>query len=198
VSPDFDELVGTEVPEEERARLRRAHELLVAAGPLPELPPELEEPRTQEPAEVVPFFNRRRSAAYLIAAAALAAAAFGGGYLAGHRENAFAAVRTVRMHGTSLAPNALASVQVGKADDEGNWPMLVKVSYLPELPPRGYYTIWLTRHGKAVAPCGTFRAHGDKTNVQFNVAYTLKRFDGWVVTKWLPGSHGPGPTMLTT
>jgi hypothetical protein len=198
MTPDFDELVDTDLPAEERDRLRRVHDLLVAAGPLPELPPELEHPQAPDPAEVVPFFNRRRSAVNLIAAAAVAAVAFGGGYLFGHREPGFTAARTVRMHGTAAAPNALASVQIGTPNGEGNWPMLVKTSYLPELPARGYYTIWLTRGGKPVAPCGTFRAHGDTTSVTFNVAYTLKRFDGWVVTKWTPGTEGPGTTMMTT
>jgi hypothetical protein len=42
VSPDFDELVGTDLEPEERDRLRHAHDLLVAAGPLPELSPELD------------------------------------------------------------------------------------------------------------------------------------------------------------
>ena len=197
-TPDFDELVGTDVPAAERERLRHVHDLLVAAGPLPELPPGLEQPRAPEPAEVVPFFNRRRSAAYLIAAAAVVAVAFGGGYLAGNHGGSFTAARTVRMHGTAAAPQALASVKIGSADSEGNWPMLVKVSYLPKLPPGGYYTIWLTRDGKAIAPCGTFRAHGDTTSVTFSAAYKLQRFDGWVVTKWVPGTHGPGPTVMTT
>jgi len=198
MTPDFDELIGTDLPPDERERLRRAHDLLVAAGPLPELPPHLEQPRTPEPAEVVPFFNRRRSAVYLIAAAALAAVAFGGGYLTGHRSGGFAAARTIRMHGTSAAPTALASVQIGTPDSQGNWPMHVTVSYLPQLPPSGYYTIWLTRNGKAYAPCGTFRAHGDTTSVTFTVAYALERFDGWVVTKWVPGQHGNGPAVMTT
>src|SRR5205823_11252602 len=79
--PDFDELVDNDLTEEERERLEGVHELLVAAGPLPELPPYLEHLSAPEPAEVVPFFNRRRSAVAGIAAAAIAAAAFGGGYL---------------------------------------------------------------------------------------------------------------------
>ena len=41
-APDFDELVGKDVPDEERARLLRAHRLLVEAGPPPELSPELD------------------------------------------------------------------------------------------------------------------------------------------------------------
>ena len=41
--PDFRELVG-DLPDEERARLERVHDLLIAAGPPPELPPALVEP----------------------------------------------------------------------------------------------------------------------------------------------------------
>ena len=41
--PDFDELVGQNVPGEERARLRRAHDLLIEDGPPPELSPELDQ-----------------------------------------------------------------------------------------------------------------------------------------------------------
>ena len=40
--PEFEELVGADVGQEERARLQRVHELLVLAGPPPELTPELE------------------------------------------------------------------------------------------------------------------------------------------------------------
>src|SRR5437016_788732 len=73
-----------DVPAEERERLRRAHDLLVAAGPLPELPPELEHRVEPAPAEVVSIFMRRRAAVVGILAAALAALAFGGGFLIGH------------------------------------------------------------------------------------------------------------------
>lgn len=196
--PDFDELVGTDLPPAERERLKRVHDLMVAAGPLPELSPELEELRPPEPAEVVPFFNQRRSAVYAIAAAAIAAVAFGAGYLTHSSGTSFAARETVRLHGTRAAPNALAVVKVGKVDDKGNWPMRVTVSYLPKLPTRGYYSIFLTRNGKPIAECGTFRAHGDTTTVSFNVAYTLKRFDGWVVTAQPAEAHAPGRVVLTT
>ncbi len=42
--PDFHELVGDEGTPEELAKLRRAHDLLIAAGPPPELSPRLAEP----------------------------------------------------------------------------------------------------------------------------------------------------------
>ena len=37
MSPDFDELVGTDLEPDERERLERVHELLLEAGPPPEL-----------------------------------------------------------------------------------------------------------------------------------------------------------------
>ena len=45
------------------------HELLIAAGPPPELPPALADAPEPEPAEVIPFFNRRRHAALAVLAA---------------------------------------------------------------------------------------------------------------------------------
>ncbi|MEP7334479.1 MAG: hypothetical protein ABI717_01745, partial [Actinomycetota bacterium] len=70
--PNFDELIG-DLPPDERERLRRVHELLVAAGPPPELPQLLSSPPVRA--------LRRRRAAALLVAAALALAAFGAGWL---------------------------------------------------------------------------------------------------------------------
>lgn len=197
--PEFDDLVGADVPADERERLRRAHELLVAAGPPPELPPELGHPVAPTGADVVSFFPRRRRAAAALVAAALAAFAFGGGYLFGHSsKSGFATAFEVRMKATPVAPHALASIRIGERDSSGNWPMIVEVSKVPQLAPRGYYTLWLTKQGKPVAPCGSFRARGGSTSVTFTVAYSLKHFDGWVVTRQDPGHHEPGPVVLTT
>ena len=71
--PEFDDLVGTDVPEEERQRLRRAHELLVQAGPPPELSPAMDAvpwpDESQRPA------GKPRQQRLLLLAAALATAA---------------------------------------------------------------------------------------------------------------------------
>jgi len=88
--PDFNEFVGEDVPAEERERLRRAHDLLLAAGPMPELPPGLEEPNVGErPARleenVYQLLPSRRTGAALALAAAIALIAFVGGYTAGFR-----------------------------------------------------------------------------------------------------------------
>jgi hypothetical protein len=201
VTPDFDELVGTDLDPTERARLRRAHDLLVAAGPLPELPQSLAEPGTAEAGVVTPFFNRRRNATLAVLAAAIAAAAFGIGYLTGDRGGGgFAEQKTIVMQGTAAAPpGAIASIGLGKRDKAGNWQMLVRVSNLKKLPPGGYYTLWLTRKGRAVAPCGSFLVSGENTTrVRFTVAYPLRNFDGWVVTEQARGHRDPGRVLLKT
>ena len=204
MSPDFDDLVGTDVDPDERDRLRYAHDLLVAAGPLPELSPALDRtPGIEEEAEVVPFFNRRRHAAIAVLAAAIALAVFGAGYLTGHGRNSdgFGAERVIPMEATPAAPpGASASLTLGAKDDAGNWPMLVRVSNLEKLQRGRYYTLWLTRKGRAVAPCGSFIVSGGDatTEVNFTVAYKLKNYDGWVVTEQARGDRKTGPVLLKT
>jgi anti-sigma-K factor RskA len=202
VTPDFDELVGTDLDPEERERLRRAHDLLVAAGPPPELPPGLVDPSGPPEAEVIPFWNRRRNAALAVLAAALAALAFGVGYLTGHNRSGQSFTEgAIVMSGTAAAPaGAHGSIQLGSKDDAGNWPMLVRVSNLGTVKTGEYYTLWLTRKGRAVAPCGSFVVRGGEhpTEVQFTVAYQRSRFDGWVVTLQSRKDRTPGKFLLRT
>lgn len=183
--PDFNELAGgDDLSPEEAARLERVHDLLVAAGPPPELPPRLADP---EPApredSPVAFLPRRRAGLALALAAALALVTFVGGFVAGqHRGKPFATRATVPMHGTAIASNASAVIRVGEDDSSGNWPLKVVVHGLKPLPKGQYYEMYLTRHGKAVATCGTFRlANGD--SVQLNAPYNLRSYSGWVVTR---------------
>jgi Anti-sigma-K factor rskA len=200
---DFDDLVGSEgLSPEDEARLRRVHDLLLQVGPPPDLSPELTQPPVPsgeaDPPEVAFLLRRRRGLAAVLALAA-ALAVFAGGYAFGHSKGkpaSFAAVRTVSMHG---APGAQGVIRIAEEDSVGNWPMLVEVSGLPEQPNRrAYYELWLTRNGKAVVPCGSFRVHGKTTRVRLSVPYSLKGFDGWVVTAQPPGVHEPGSVLLTT
>ena len=200
MTPDFDELVGNDLGSAERERLLRAHEMLIAAGPMPELPPSLADLHAPYE-ETNPFFNRRRNATITVLAAALAAAAFGIGYLTGDRGGeGFAAQKTVVMHGTPAAPaGAIASIALGETDDAGNLRMLVRVSNLTKLERGDYYTLWLTRKHRAVVSCGSFVVSSDKTTeVLFTVSYQLKNFDGWVVTKQKRGQHDPTRPLLTS
>ena len=201
MSPDFDELVGTDVEPEERERMLRAHRMLVAAGAPPELPPSLANPSRPE-AEVIPLgaVNRRRGAVVALLAAALVALAFGAGFLTGHHRGGRGAVATVVMRGTPAVPDAEGSIQLGTTDKAGNWPMLVRVSNLPKVSNDVYYTLWLTKKGHAVAPCGSFLVRGGShpTEVRFTVAYKRSEYDGWVVTKQTRHQRKPGPVLLKT
>jgi hypothetical protein len=199
---NFDDIVDREsLGADEEARLRRVHELLVQAGPPPDLPPSLEHPPTTPvEAEVVqfPLLPRRRWTLAAVAAAALVVLAFGGGYLVGHaktKPTTFAAKRILPMHGN----NTVALLRVAAKDGAGNWPMELEVNNLPtQQNTRAYYELWLTRNGKPIAPCGTFRVNARTTTVRLSVPYDFKRFDGWVVTRQDAGKHDPGPVVLTT
>ena len=197
--PDFHDLVGEDLPAAERERLGGVHDLLVAAGPPPELSPALE--RAPSVGGTVRFLPRRRRGALLLLAAALAAAAFGGGFLTGavtRGGGAKSAVAVIPMHGTRAAPNALASISLQDVDEAGNWPMRFTVQGLPKLSRGGYYELYLTRHGRIAAACGTFNVHGGRTTVSLNAPYKLRGFDGWVVTRHLPGRPDVATTPLLT
>ena len=176
--PNFDELVGADLPDDERERLRRVHDLLVAAGPPPEMPQLVASP----PVRALP---RRRVAALLIAAA-LALAAFGAGWLLSGPNDEFDVRRAVPMRSTANAPNASGLIELGYADDEGNWPMLVTVHGLKPLPEGGYYELLLTRDGRPVAVCGSFKVKSEgATTVRLGASYDLSNFDGWVVRPYV-------------
>jgi hypothetical protein len=178
---DFHDLVGEDLNPEEERRLRRVHELLVQAGPPPELPPALREPVARRRWQLPSF--RLRLAPALALVAASVAIAFGVGYLVGDRGGGFSTEHVVAMRPTAAGPpTAVASIKVGAQDEAGNWPLVLYVKHLPEQPVKAYYELWLTRNGKTVATCGTFRVHGDETTVRLNAPYKLKAFDGWVVT----------------
>jgi hypothetical protein len=200
--PSFDELVGPDLPAEERERLLRVHELLLEADPPPELSPEIE----AGPTFAMTLGRRRperrthRRSVVLLAAAIAILVVFLGGYITGNTGTGGAApARVMKLTGTSAAPNALASLRIDNADAAGNWPMRLSVTGLPKLPDHAYYVVYLVRNGKPWAPCGTFVVAGasDGTTVHINAPYELEKGDTWWVMKQLPGSKEPGPAVLT-
>jgi hypothetical protein len=199
--PDFDELVGRDLPADERARLHRVHELLVQADAPPELGPEFD--AVPWPDEALgPLSGRRKKRSgqrRLLLAAAIATAVVIGIFLGqAANSSSFDAERTVRLQGTALAQNATGTLRVGKQNSDGNWPMELHVTNLEQLPNGGYYDLYLTRGGKPLVLCVTFNADGD-TVVRFVAAYRLDRFDknGWVVTRQPAGHHEPDQIVLT-
>jgi hypothetical protein len=200
-TPSFDELIGTDVERGERARLLEVHELLLAAGPPVELPPELE----RGPTLAMTLGGRRervvkRRVMLLAATLVVLAIAFFGGYIAGNSGsgNSIASGHTLRLAGTAAAPGALASLRILPRDKAGNWPMKLDVEGLPKLPTHAYYEVYLTRNGKPWAPCGTFVAAGVKHGavITLNAPYRLRKDDSWVITRQDPGEHDPGTVVM--
>lgn len=186
--PDFETLVGSDLPPDEHERLRRVHELLVQAGPPPELSPELAQAPKAPSASVVSFPRRRRTV--LMLAASLALALFATGWLGGSRHGTATVERTVAMSG---ADGAQASLEVYAGDKAGNWPMKMTIHGLPQLPRGQTYALWLTRNGRLDSPCGTFTVGPGTTTVRLNVPYRITEYSGWVVVR--SGTTAP---LLTT
>ena len=192
--PDFDDLVGQDVPAEERERLHRAHELLIEAGPPPELSPELESVPWPDDA-LAPLFGRgrqRRRRPVLLAAALATAAVVGFvlGQATTSSSTSIDARETVQLHGTALARGAVGSLKLGKPDAAGNWPMVLQVKGLPPLRKGGYYDLYLTKSGMPLVSCGTINARGN-TVVRLTAAYNLENFDhnGWVIVRKTPSNN---------
>jgi hypothetical protein len=197
MSPDFRELVGDEGTPEELEQLRRAHDLLVAAGPPPELSPRLAE----APAAIgrVSWMPRRRRGAAFALAAGVTAAAFGVGFLIGDRGSSqFQSQGSpIAMHAVASGSPAKASILIGSRDEVGNWPLLVRVSGLKPLPKGVWYELYLTKNGKTAAWCGAFSVNASgRTTIHFSVPYRLKDYNGWIVTPSTP-RRSP-PVLLTT
>jgi hypothetical protein len=200
--PDFDDLIGGDVSAEERDRLRRAHDLLVAAGPPAELAPELESVPWPDDALAPIWGGRRKSSPrrkFVLAAAFATAIVIG--VLLGQATNpsttSIDAQRTVSLHGTELARNASGTLEVGRRDRHGNYPMVLHVKNLHKLPGGGYYDLYLTKGGKPLVLCVTFNVDNE-TVVRFSAAYDLDHFDrdGWVVTRQPAGHFTPTQIVL--
>jgi hypothetical protein len=198
--PDFDDLVGENVAGDERERLLQVHELLLEAGPPPELSPELETPTLGMTMAKKPKHKTRRSLMLLAASLTALVLAFVIGYAAGNgSDKGLSAARTMQLYGTKLAPDARASLRVEPVDAAGNIPMTLGATGLSKLPPRGYYTVWLMRGPKPLAPCGTFVVEGkdNGVSVSLNAPYPVKSGDWWAVTRQLPGQRDFGTLVMT-
>jgi hypothetical protein len=198
--PNFDELIGAEATGEERERLLHTHELLLQAGPPPELPPSLHKAPSFNRSGVVRLQHRRvvkRRALVLLAAALAVAAVFFAGYAVRGGSSKASPVAELALKGTRALPNARATLAVWHSRD-GNWPMTLSVDGLPKLSDHGYYEVYLVRDGRPWGLCGTFRGAGtSKTlTVTLNAPYALRTGDTWVITRPTASGGEPGQTVL--
>lgn len=193
-TPAFDDLVGTDLTPEERERLLRVHEALLAAGPPPELSPGAAAPATSGQAATRLALRRRRLPMRLALAAALGVLVFAVGFLVGDARDEPGTFDVIAMTGTPAAADAAASLELFDVDEAGNWPMEIRIRGLQPARDGRAYELWLTRRGKLSALCGSFRVRSDGTAVvPMNAPYKLIDFDGWVVVR--EGSTTP---LLTT
>ncbi|HWE80083.1 MAG TPA: hypothetical protein VG265_00400 [Gaiellaceae bacterium] len=182
---DFDDLVGGEVSGEEREELRRVHELLLSATPPPSL----------DPLPPTPSHSRRswipRSWAHgAVGLAAVASIAIAIGLAIGSAlgHGGFQTGFTRPMHGLGSATAASALINVGKADPNGNRPLLMSIRKLPTLPKDTFYMLYLTKKGKPVVLCGIFQTgRSGNARVSMNAPADLAEYDGWIVTAFVPG-----------
>lgn len=195
MTPRFDDLIEDDVTGAERARLEKVHELLVAAGPPPELSPNLEAGPILAMTLGKPAKPRGRRIALLAATVAILAVAFMLGYLAGNHGGGLASAQTLQLTGTRAAPSALASLQILPSDTSGNWPMRLTATGLPRLGGKWYYEVFLVRNGKIFAPCGSFVSNGT-ADVTLNAPYRLQPHDTWLVTKQKWGDRTKGTVVL--
>jgi len=184
MSPDFDDLVGTDLEPGERERLERVHELLIEAGPPPE---------TAALAPMAEIRSRRRGV-LLALAAALAVAFFAVGALVGDRLATPDVDFVVPMRATEAAPEASASIAVFEIDEAGNWPVRLTVRGLGPAASGQAYELWLVEEDELSALCGSFRTdEGGSATVPMNAPYKFRDFDGWVVVE-----EGTEIPLLTT
>lgn len=195
--PSFDELVGGEPMGSERERLREVHELLLQAGPPPELTPELESGPQLGRVAATRRRQMKRRGMLLLAATLAVIAVFFAGYGVAQRGGSTSAVAQLALKGTSAAPGARATL-VLLPKTGGNWPMRLSVRGLPKLPAEQYYTVFLVRKGVGHLPCGTFvTADQSRTlTVTLNAPYRLRQGDTWIVAREAPRDNGLGPTVL--
>ncbi len=188
--PDFDDLVdGIERPEE-RERLRRVHELLLEAGPPPELSPAIASVPLPGERRFSAWSNRRRLGGVFALAGALLVATFGIGYLAGNSRSEDSTIPVRQTVGLVSDGEASGAVDLGFKGEDGNWPMVIAVQGLEPLRGGDYYELALTRNGKPVVTCGTFNvADRGRNTVRLSAAYNLKGFHGWVVLRYDAKTH---------
>ena len=189
MSGDFDDLVGGEgLSREEEDRLRRVHDLLVEAGPPPDLPPRLEtfaadvavadadtcsSRSCRAAGSRRPSCSRRRSRPRRSSPVTRSATA-GTGVVLGLRGGDARPERRdrrdpCRRRTRRQLADALQGLRAAAAGEAG-----------------AYYELWLTQHGKAVHRAAGSASTRRRRRVTFRVPYKAKNFAGWVVTAQPP------------
>ena len=180
----FDELIDAEPAGAERERLRNVHELLLEAGPPPELTPELSSGPTLDMTlgRVRRMTSSRRRMLNPPLAAALIALIIGINVTGSGQE-----IVAIPLQGTVAAPHAKGALNVLPAEAHTQ-PMVVDVQGLD----RGLYAVYLVHKGRAWEKCGTFTVTNPagQRPTTINSPYLAKGGDQWVVTRLTASGRG--------
>ena len=185
----FDVLVGEEPEGAERERLRTVHDLLVEAGPPPELTPHIAAGPTLNMTlgRVRTLAKSRRRVIVPAVAAAVLLALILGLSLGGGGEG----LTAIPLKGTAAEPNAAGTLAL-LAATKNTQPMVVNVHGLEP----GTYAVYLVHNGRSWEKCGTFKvtslAGGRPATI--NSPYRARAGDTWVVTR--PTATGRGAKVL--
>lgn len=176
----FDELIGAEPTGAERARLRSVHELILEAGPPPELAPDIESGPTiaMTFSRLRLISKRRRMPILSVAAAVIVALVITIGATIHSHGTGYP---TIAMRGASIGSGA-----VGRLELLPKRRMQLEVHGLPALKEK--YVVYLIRAGRERASCGSFtvsKPNREKT-VSLRTPYAVKSTDTWDVTVQTP------------
>ena len=163
--PDLDDLIGTDIEPGERARLERVHELLVAAGPPPELSPPGRRARRHRRRRGAAARDRRRARGRRIRA---------GRRPRGRRPAASTSwCRWTPRRRHPVRPRRWRS-SISTTPATGRWSSPSRAS-TPRAGDRPFQ-LWLTRKGEREALCGAFVTAADGSAVvPMNAPYRLRR-----------------------
>ena len=185
----FEELVGAEPTGAERERLQSVHELLLEAGPPPELTPEIEAGPTL--GMTLGRIRRLTDSRRRFYIPAVAAAVFIAALIGFSLSSPSTGLVAIPLTGTAAAPHAAGTLAL-LTPTATSQPMVVNVQGLKP----GTYAVYLSRAGRSWEKCGTFLvknlASGRRTTI--DSPYRAKRGDTWVVTRLT--AAGRGATVL--
>jgi hypothetical protein len=181
--PDLRDLLGDDVPDDERARLEAVDALLRSVpAPPARVPPAVESRVLAVAAEPRHRAIRPRAlAGTLLAAAAVVVAVVVAVAVLG-RGGGLDAAESVALAPAAGAPAGPSGVvRLGEPDEQGNGPLELTVSGLARAA-AGHYELGLIPPGGAMFTCGWFEAGPDTTVVRMSVPYEATKGSTWVVT----------------
>jgi hypothetical protein len=184
------ELLGDDLPDDERERLEEVDALLRSVPPPP--PPPAGRDAAPAPA-VAPRRRRLRAASLALAAVVVVGLALAAGSLL-RPGGGIDATASVALRPTASGPaGATGTVRLAAPDARGNRALELSVSGLPSLG-GGWYELGVRRPGGRMVLCGTFEAGGDGVRVRMTIPYAVSEDATWLVSARPPGTAGEPAT----